>query len=258
MIQVLEYIMQHYALFLGSAILILLAIIGYYADKTNFGQGKNSDNKEKKETSKIENLGLADITGNNENNNDISHIDDSIQPIPHLSGDVNNQLSENAVIEESNQLNIQGTENLQVPIAEQVENTISQENLNAPVSQNINLIENTVSQNANDISAENFSKHQVDIENMPSQIIDLVNNTTMAEEKDDSLLNEEAFNKFNDEFNSILPKRELIEADLLSDIDDLELDKTQKLDLSDVPDLDDIELPKIKQFATDEQDIWKF
>ena len=44
----------------------------------------------------------------------------------------------------------------------------------------------------------------------------------------------------------ILPKKELITSDLLNDIDDLELDKTQKLNLNDIPNLDDIELPKIK------------
>ena len=37
---ILEYIMANYTWFLGGAIIILLAIIGSYADKTNFGQGK--------------------------------------------------------------------------------------------------------------------------------------------------------------------------------------------------------------------------
>ena len=49
MIQILEYIAQNYTLFLSVLVLILLAIIGYYADKTNFGQGKNQE-KEPKET----------------------------------------------------------------------------------------------------------------------------------------------------------------------------------------------------------------
>ena len=42
----------------------------------------------------------------------------------------------------------------------------------------------------------------------------------------------------------------------MADIDFMELDKTQKLDLSGVPDLDNIDLPKIKQFE-EEEDIWK-
>ena len=44
MINILEYINENYTLFLGGAIIILLAIIGSYADKTNFGQGKTKEN----------------------------------------------------------------------------------------------------------------------------------------------------------------------------------------------------------------------
>ena len=45
MTQVLEYITQNYTLFLFGAIVILLAVIGYYAEKTNFGQGKTEKTK---------------------------------------------------------------------------------------------------------------------------------------------------------------------------------------------------------------------
>lgn len=44
MIEILEYISLNYTWFLIGAIIILLAIIGSYADKTNFGQGKNNSN----------------------------------------------------------------------------------------------------------------------------------------------------------------------------------------------------------------------
>ena len=57
---ILEYIMSHYILFLGGTITILLAIIGYYADKTNFGQGKIKDSiseeKQELEQNKFETL----------------------------------------------------------------------------------------------------------------------------------------------------------------------------------------------------------
>ena len=36
----IEYIVGHYAWFLGAILLILFAVLGYYADKTNFGQKK--------------------------------------------------------------------------------------------------------------------------------------------------------------------------------------------------------------------------
>ena len=41
MIVILEYVKEHSTLILVVLGLILFAIIGYYADKTNFGQGKN-------------------------------------------------------------------------------------------------------------------------------------------------------------------------------------------------------------------------
>ena len=45
MSQIIEYIVQHYIWIIICIVLILLAIIGYYADKTNFGQGKKEKNK---------------------------------------------------------------------------------------------------------------------------------------------------------------------------------------------------------------------
>lgn len=52
MSQFLEYISSNYTWILGGAIVILLAIIGYYADKTNFGQGQKKQNDLKKDLSK--------------------------------------------------------------------------------------------------------------------------------------------------------------------------------------------------------------
>ena len=44
----IEYIVEHYAWFLGALALILFAILGYYSDKTDFGR-KKADEKNKKE-----------------------------------------------------------------------------------------------------------------------------------------------------------------------------------------------------------------
>ena len=82
-------------------------------------------------------------------------------------------------------------------------------------------------------------------------------NQSQVTQTNEVIFNREEINKFNEEFESILPKKEIIDSDLLNDIDDLELGKTQKIDLSVVPDLDNIELPKIKQMDK-EEDIWKF
>lgn len=42
----MEFIVVNYAWILIGSIIILLAIIGYYADKTNFGQGKQEQNED--------------------------------------------------------------------------------------------------------------------------------------------------------------------------------------------------------------------
>ena len=66
------------------------------------------------------------------------------------------------------------------------------------------------------------------------------------------------FKKFDEEFNELLPKKEIISNDLLDDINDMSLDKTQKIQISDIPKVDDVELPKIKTLPVEEDDIWKF
>jgi len=50
MAEIIEYVTQNYIWFLGGMIVILLAIIGSYADKTNFGQKKIKSKKEKTNT----------------------------------------------------------------------------------------------------------------------------------------------------------------------------------------------------------------
>ena len=71
---VLEYILLNYTWFLVGAIIILLAIIGYYAEKTNFGQG------ETEEKNNNDNLNIQDsvleegITNKIQQNNSINEI----------------------------------------------------------------------------------------------------------------------------------------------------------------------------------------
>ena len=66
------------------------------------------------------------------------------------------------------------------------------------------------------------------------------------------------YNSLNKEVSSVLSKRDLIDADLLSDIEHLSLDKTQRYNFGDIPDLDDVELPEIKKDEEEPEDIWKF
>ncbi|MBR6690214.1 MAG: hypothetical protein IKL65_02665 [Bacilli bacterium] len=170
--KIVEFIMLNYTWIVAGLIIILLAIIGSYADKTNFGQGKPKE-EIKKEDTKIEKEELQTI----------------------------NEVIENQA---------------EVPIKEK---TIDQNQIPEP--------------------QETFTQEN--------------NIETNSEPSLDS-----SFEKFDKEFNELLPKKEIIDDELLEEIDSLSLDKTQKLNLTDIPDLDDVELPKIKSMEPEEEDIWKF
>lgn len=184
MIQILEYIVQNYTLLLSVLVLILLAIIGYYADKTNFGQG----NKEKETEDIVEELKEID----------------------------------NAIVEPKEQ-NV--VENIgQITKEEDKKDTINQ-----------NIIE----------SAQQETKFDSDFEKEETII------------KKELIQKDEQSKEF-EEIDSLLPKRELINSDLLTEIEGMELNSLKEKTSFDVPDLDDISLPKIKNLVEKEQDIWKF
>lgn len=77
--QILEYITTNYTWIFAALIIILLAIIGSYADKTNFGQGnkidKTSDEPEDFKK-KLENKKISDFV-EQENKTDESTIEES-------------------------------------------------------------------------------------------------------------------------------------------------------------------------------------
>ena len=225
MTQVLEYILANYTWFLVGAVLVLLAIIGYYADKTNFGQGnKTSQNqndlgKNEDNSIDISNVRLSDVT-KPENKNEILDI-----PV-----DVSNNNSD---------------ENIQISL------TDSNSELNA---ENSIVKDNNDTVNNMDVKFNKIENTEPSVEQISTteESQDVINNESVVQS------NEEKFNMFSAEFDSLLPKKNIINTDLLSDIEDLELDKTQKIDLSGVPDLDDIELPKIVGLSSNDEDIWKF
>lgn len=243
MIQVLEYIKENYTLFFAGIILILLAFIGYYADKTNFGQGKNTnlDNNNKKD---LDHMRLSEVTGQNKVDKPEETLKDEAVEV-----EQSNTISANP---EKGDVTTNGIEPQQSVKANNVP-VVSMASTNADLVQN-DLIEEA-SKDVVDTPVESIDNDQKNDDNNVSNGTEVA---VVAEKTDDSLLNEDVFNKFNEEFNLLMPEKELINTDLLSDIDDLELGRTQKLDLSEIPDLDDIELPKIKQLSQEEQDIWKF
>ena len=184
---ILEYIMLNYTWILAGSIIILLAVIGYYADKTNFGQGKT------KETDNRDNFNMDSLEG--------KRLDDLFED---KDGD---DVSSNEILENTNVTNNKA--NVQTDNSKNVTN----------------------------------AKVNVQTDNSKIETIDKL---------------EENFDKFDKEFNELLPKKEIIDDELLDEINNLSLDKTQRIQLTDIPDVDDVDLPEIKSLQIEEEDIWKF
>ena len=174
----LEYIMLNYTWFLGGAIIILLSIIGSYADKTNFGQGKtNEDESEKIKELEFEKLRLQE---------QLAQAQKDLEKAPVV----------NQAVETSKE---------EVAEAQQPKN-------NEPIK-----------------------KEEPTLESY-----------------------EEKYAKFDKTFDALLPKKGFDDGDLLDEIESISLDKTQKIDITEIPDLDDVDLPKIKKLDPIDEDIWKF
>lgn len=188
---ILEYITMNYTWFLGAAIIILLAIIGSYADKTNFGQGKTKDSKE-------------EMTAPEE--------------------EINNETLKQLIEKEEPE------------IAEEKDEQLNSDNSDETTSKEGQIVFNKI---GNIKEGDNLVVVKVEkpTENKKANF-------------------EEAFAKFDQEFDAIVPKKDIIDEELLDEIDNLSLDKTQKL--TDIPDLDDLDLPKIKSLDPVDEDIWKF
>lgn len=163
--QILEYIVLNYTWFLGVAIVILLAIIGYYAEKTNFAQGKEKE---------VEN---------------------------------NNRVLPEQIIEEEK-------------IEQPVEEIVVQEK----ETQNEQTVEEKTS----------------DSDLTPKKSLD------------------ETFAEYDSEINYLLPKKNIIDDELLDEIENLSVDKSSSKDLTEILDLSNLELPKIKNIVDKETDVWKF
>lgn len=294
--KIIEYITLNYTWFLIGAIIILLAIIGSYADKTNFGQGKNKNENDKKEK---DNLNIEEATKELKEENLNSTIEDNqvntvdeipvdkevdssvvdTQPEPN-NENLTQELAEtqldstqsitdgtensNAEMYNNNSdSNINDNENLEYLTPKPVEdiNQLNNENIN-PVVTSANEITNLENvsldaQNEN-VNSNNVSSN-IETAGANNAIPTLENFEDIQEkQRQREIKFEENFNKFDEEFNTLLPKKDIIEDDILEDIDSLSLDKTQKFNFDDIPDLDDVELPNIKNLKTEDDNIWKF
>lgn len=225
--QLFEYIVQHYMLVISVAVIIVLAIIGYYADKTNFGQGKNNIEKGNDDSK----------TDDSEINRDL--IDTNIEPQP----------EENSLLF-----------NTEEELALEARADDSSNEDNSVIKKNLEQNDGSAAVSLENLDSDIWS-NQMDTLNLVDK--DLSTGVGFEQNKNDTILTNEAIteadiNSFNEEFDAVLPKKELIDSDLLSDIEDLELDKTKKINFDDLSNMGDIELPKIKNLVQEEQDVWKF
>ena len=205
-------------------VMILLAIIGYFAERANNKKNDTNIKEDKQDLIDLTNKRLSDFQETKE---------DSIAK------------EQEEVKVEQKVIDINGVNAVNmVP--------------NVPISQNpINSVPtpNTLTEgNVIGKSAETNASENAITTNISGNVISTTTNVV----SENSLSNEklEKIDELDKELDILLPKEKLLNEDLLSDIDFMELDKTQKLDLSGVPDLDNIDLPKIKQFE-EEEDIWK-
>jgi len=234
---IVEYIITNSTWFIGGIIIVLLAVIGWYADKTNFGQGKQNT-----EYNKGENVNSVNNINNNVDkpithqtvSNDAPKTDDS-----KLFGVIDEMFTEN------NSVNAIGN-NINSNTSGDITTDLYGDGLLTNFSSNDMDLKNTLSTQENAKIIDNFSN--IDVNNY-------VQNTSNQEFQSDVDKNYEIL---NEEFDEVLPKKDIINHDLLGEIDSLTFDKTQKLDLNDIPDLDDVELPEIKKLKPEEDDIWKF
>ena len=237
MLQVIEYILNNYTWFLVGIVLVLLAIVGYYADKTNFGQNKKNTSKENDTTEESnKSVNAREVVLIDENKtaekDKINNLEVQIE-----SSDINNNL----ILQNDN--NVTNG------------NVLPDDNLNSSVVENTNT--DSGHSNINEMISNNLSDNSSNTIEITSSTSSDEKKVNVVNEENTLQINEEKFNMFSKEFESLLPKKNIINTDLLSDIDDLELDKTQKIDLSGVPDLDDIDLPKIMELSAENDDIWK-
>jgi len=199
MTEIVNFLELNYIWFIIAGIIILLAVIGYYADKTNFWQGNTDDSNKNEGEQNLKDIGISDYAN-------VGVANDGV------------------------------------------------DNRNTQINAPSNIVENKVDSQSTVFQNQIPNQNIENINNM--DIVDQTKSNISSNNEKASILNEEQIIKFENEFNSILPKKDLISSDLLDDIDELKLDKTQKINLGDIKNLEDIELPDIN--GVEEEEIWKF
>lgn len=240
LIEILNFVNDNYLKFAIGLVLTLMAIIGYYAEKTNFGNKLNVDNKSGDDDSNknIKNVGINDLVDHNIEQN-------SVLPT---------ESNEDASIVETEKLNKNVENNSNLLINNETQDSIETKNQND--EKKSDLLINNETQSSVETGNQNDEKKE-DNNNLQSNgYVDEVNNRS-----DETKINDESNIRINSE--NIFSSNESIDNDLLSDINNMTLDPLkEKNDNKKREDAlarlnSNIDLPNIDDLKSD-TDIWKF
>ena len=202
---VINFVMNYYIWFLIGIILILLAIIGAYADKTNFGQGKKEDSKKPENVEEnLKDKKLAEAVGQDYTSNTKNVLEEKdLQPV-NLE---NNNISTEQV--QNNQTNTTNEEEL-------MEN--NQEKVNEEKKES----DARASSNLENDSVEITSK-SLNIEDKLNKLNNEINNILPEKELiDSSLLEDVSDMTLDSKENNLFDKGNAF------DLDDLKLPEIKK------------------------------
>ena len=169
--EIMNFINEHYLKLVIGLVLVLMAIIGYYAEKTNFGNKLKKENKKENKVD-IDNIGLNDFV---ESNSDITSINQTNE-IVQDSGNLPSQ-------ENINENNINGyNENFQSKETLTEEQTLMKNNV---VLDDVNVETNLDDEFKKVFPTEESMDYDlmVDINNMhiePLESVDISNNNAYA------------------------------------------------------------------------------
>ena len=234
--EILNFINDNYLKLIIGLVLILMAIIGYYAEKTNFGNKLKKDDKDKKdENVNVKNIGLNDFVGNNSMDVKENIYNDSTNDtITSMNESVESKNISPLMREDSEQLNTKSNE-------EEVSNQVLETTTKfTDIQENLN--------------------NQSNISNTKKEDLAL-NNENFVSNDNLSVLSNNSENNLEEEFRKIIPDEDSIEDDLMLEINNMKIDPLDTNKISDNKAFaklsSNINLPEINDFGSD-NDIWKF
>lgn len=212
MTEIFDFIVTNYAWILVIVLIILLSIIGSFAEKSLFdSSSKPSKTKDEDKTIDLSNKKMSDFFGGGDNTQNQINNENNIQLQP---------------------VNVDTT------------------------NQNVNsFTDNTVNNVISSTASNEVSNNQV-LANTGS----VDNNTEIKSKTNTELMTtlESKLSSLDKQINDVLPKKELINNDMLDELDEMsiETDKKKSTKKDDLK-LSDIKLPNIKSSKSKKKDLWK-